>query len=48
MLDAKLIRSEPDKVRQALIDRNADITLLDRFLELDEQRRKLLTTRSKH
>lgn len=42
MLDAKLIRSEPEKVRQALIARNTDISLLDRFLELDELRRKLL------
>lgn len=43
MLDAKLIRSEPDKVRQALIDRNADIAYLDRFLELDERRRSVLS-----
>lgn len=42
MLDAKLIRSEPEKVRQALLARNTDITLLDRFLELDELRRRLL------
>jgi len=42
MLDAKLIRSEPDKVRQSLINRNADTALLDRFLELDEQRRTTL------
>ena len=42
MLDAKLIRSEPDKVRQALVNQNADTALLDRFLDLDEQRRKLL------
>jgi seryl-tRNA synthetase len=42
MLDAKLIRSEPDKVRQALINRNNDTKILDDFLELDEQRRKVL------
>jgi seryl-tRNA synthetase len=42
MLDAKLIRTEPDKVRQALIDRNADIAAFDRFLDLDEHRRTLL------
>lgn len=42
MLDARFIRSEPDKVRQALINRNMDTALLDRFLELDEQRRSTL------
>lgn len=42
MLDAKLIRNEPDKVRQALINRNADTAILDRFLDLDEQRRNIL------
>lgn len=42
MLDAKLIRTEQDRVRQALINRNADTNLLDRFIELDEQRRKIL------
>ncbi|NLN78894.1 MAG: serine--tRNA ligase [Armatimonadetes bacterium] len=42
MLDTKLIRSEPDKVRQALINRNSDTDVLDLFLDLDEQRRKAL------
>ena len=42
MLDAKLLRSEPEKVRQALINRNADTAILDTFLALDEERRKLL------
>lgn len=42
MLDAKLIRNEPDKVRQALINRKADVSYLDRFIELDEQRRSKL------
>lgn len=42
MLDPKLIRSEPDKVRQALINRNAETGILDQFLDRDEQRRKLL------
>lgn len=42
MLDTKLIRSEPDKVRQALINRNSDTAVLDLFLDLDEQRRKAL------
>ena len=43
MLDAKLIRTEPDKVRQALINRNASETLLDDFLALDGKRRATLT-----
>jgi seryl-tRNA synthetase len=42
MLDAKLIRNEPEKVRQALINRNEETTMLERFLELDEKRRKAL------
>lgn len=42
MLDAKLIRSETDKVRQALTNRNADTAILDEYLDLDEQRRKIL------
>ncbi len=42
MLDAKLIRNETNKVRQALINRNADTAILDEFLDLDEQRRKIL------
>ncbi|MCL5104655.1 MAG: serine--tRNA ligase [Armatimonadetes bacterium] len=39
MLDAKFIRTEPDKVRQALMNRNADTAYLDEFLTLDERRR---------
>ena len=35
MLDAKVIRSDPEKVRQALINRNADTSLLDDFLAAD-------------
>ena len=42
MLDAKLIRNEPDNVRQALVNRNADTAILDAFLELDERRRAVL------
>ena len=29
MLDAKLIRSEPERVRQAMVNRGADVALLD-------------------
>jgi len=42
MLDARLVRSEPEKVRAALVNRNADMGLLDKFLALDERRRTLI------
>jgi len=42
MLDPKLIRSETDKVRLGLSNKLADLSLLDEFLSLDENRRKLL------
>ncbi|OFX15079.1 MAG: serine--tRNA ligase [Armatimonadetes bacterium RBG_16_58_9] len=42
MLDAKLVRTEPEKVRQALIDRNEDTAILDEFLDVDEKLRKML------
>lgn len=42
MLDAKFVRAEPEKVRQALLNRNMDTKMLDEFLTLDEQRRKKL------
>ena len=42
MLDAKLIRSEPERVRQAMVNRNADVALLDEFIALDERRRSML------
>ncbi len=41
MIDLRLIRDEPDRVRQALAARNACVDL-DRILELDQQRRALL------
>ena len=40
MIDAKLIRSEPDRVREALARRGAG-ELVDAFLELDGERRRL-------
>ncbi len=44
MLDIKLIRDEPDLVRQRLAARGAgDESRVDQVLQLDEQRRKLLT-----
>lgn len=38
-----MIRAEPDKLRQALINRQDSTESVDRFLELDEEYRKLLT-----
>jgi seryl-tRNA synthetase len=43
MLDAKLLREHPDKVRKALSDRGADTLLLDKFLRSDEAWRKATT-----
>ena len=42
MIDAKLIRNEPEKVRKALESRNADPSLLASFIEADEEWRKKL------
>ena len=43
MLDIKLVREQPDKVRQRLATRGAaDDVRIDDLLKLDEQRRKLL------
>ncbi|WP_066634197.1 serine--tRNA ligase [Desulfolucanica intricata] len=41
MLDLKFVRNNPDLVREALIKRQETITL-DKFLQLDEQRREKL------
>ncbi len=43
MLDAKMVRTNPDKVRQALVNRQDSTEQIDKFLALDEERRKLLT-----
>lgn len=42
MLDAKLIRANPQLVEEALSKRGLN-NVLDKFLELDEKRRKILT-----
>jgi seryl-tRNA synthetase len=39
MLSRDLLRENPERVRQALADRNADVTLLDSWLGLDAERR---------
>ena len=41
MLDMKFIRTNPDAVAEALKKRNAQISL-DKFLELDKQRREYI------
>ncbi len=40
MLDLKLIREQPNVVREALVKRQMDTTSVDRILMLDEERRK--------
>ncbi len=42
MLDAKGIRTNPDKVKESLTKRNGDPGLVDQFLAADERRRKNL------
>ncbi len=42
MLDIKLVRNEPDKVREGMAKRGAQVPL-DRFISLDEERRRKLT-----
>lgn len=41
MLDIKILRTDPDKIRQALKDRNNDLDISP-AIELDKQRRELL------
>lgn len=41
MLDINLIRSEPDRIRTMLINRNKDVGILNRFLESDAEWREL-------
>jgi len=43
MLDVKMVRSNPDEVRRALERRGDSASLLDEFLALEEERRRLLT-----
>ncbi len=44
MLDIKRIREKTDEVRKGLAERNADVTLLDKVLELDASRREILAS----
>ena len=41
MLDVKIIREEPDKVRNSISTKNIDPKLVDKFLKLDEKWREL-------
>jgi seryl-tRNA synthetase len=47
MLDIKLLREQPDLVRQALRNRNDDPENVDRALAFDEQRRALLVEKER-
>ncbi|WP_438447522.1 serine--tRNA ligase [Gorillibacterium sp. sgz5001074] len=42
MLDAKLLRNEPDRVRQAMQNRGKPLDDVNRFADLDTKRRELL------
>jgi len=41
MIDVKLLREEPEKVKDGIAKKNKDPKLVDRFLELDNEWRKL-------
>lgn len=43
MLDIKVIRANPDLVKESLVKRNANTSLVDQFLVKDEERRKNLS-----
>jgi seryl-tRNA synthetase len=43
MLDIDILRNEPDRVRQALTDKNGDPALMDKFAKLDSEWRAATT-----
>lgn len=43
MIDPRLIREEPDKIKEGIAAKNADPKLVDTFLELDRKWREALT-----
>jgi seryl-tRNA synthetase len=47
MLPLALIRKEPDTVRKGLADRGEETAVVDRVLQLDAQRRQLVTERDR-
>jgi len=44
MIDINLLRQEPDTVRQALINRQKDSSIVDEIIKLDSSRRELLSS----
>jgi len=42
MLDIKLIREQPEKIKEGIRKKGADVFLIDKVLELDEKKRDLL------
>jgi seryl-tRNA synthetase len=42
MLDIKLIREQPEKIKEGIRKKGADVILVDKVLELDEKKRNLL------
>jgi seryl-tRNA synthetase len=47
MLDIQLIRDSPEKVKQAIVNKNLNPSLVDTVLKLDEKRRQLITQTQK-
>ncbi|TCP70230.1 serine--tRNA ligase [Baia soyae] len=43
MLDLKVLRNQPELVREGLKKRNADLSVLDDFAKIDDRRRELIT-----
>ena len=43
MLDINLIRTNPDKVKQGIVTKGYDASLVDKVLDLDEKRRRIIT-----
>lgn len=43
MLDAKSIRAEPEKIKEALREKNADVSFVEKFLSIDVEWRRLTT-----
>ncbi|SFX31359.1 seryl-tRNA synthetase [Thermoactinomyces sp. DSM 45891] len=43
MLDLKVLRNQPERVREGLQKRNADLSVLDDFAKIDDRRRELIT-----
>ncbi|MBI5220434.1 MAG: serine--tRNA ligase [Candidatus Liptonbacteria bacterium] len=44
MIDINLLRTEPEQIRKGILAKNADAGLADKFLELDQRWRQVVTT----